>query len=281
LNELSRDLAARGNDKMNKAQMIVLAVAVVSGGGAFMLMNGSNNPPPEPVAAPQLVDVDQVLVATRDLPYGTEIADADANWENWPKASTPPGALTKSESPHAKEDLKSSYVRIPISSGEPIRKERLIKGVTAGLMSTMLASGKRAIAIDVTLNNTAGGFILPNDRVDVLRTFRDPEATQAAGHEVYNSEVVLENVRVLAMGQTIEKKGSEPVVTGTTATLELDPRQAELVVLAQRTGQLALSLRPITDAIAKDATPQISNDSGHDDTLTVVRRGVSANLRTK
>lgn len=266
---------------MNKAQIAVLAVAVAAGGAAFMMMNGSAPPPPVQVVAPPPVNLDQVLVATRDLPYGAEITDADTNWIDWPKSSIPVGALSKSEAPNAKEDIKTAYVRIPISGGEPVRKDRLIKGVTAGLMSTMLSPGKRAIAIDVTLNNTAGGFILPNDRVDVIRTYRDTEATKDLGHEVYGSEVVLSNVRVLAMGQTIEKKGSEPVVTGSTATLELDPRQAELVVLAQRTGQLVLSLRPITDAIVKDAAAEAPDDSGQEDTLTVVKHGVSANLRMK
>ncbi len=266
---------------MNKAQIAVLAVAVAAGGAAFMMMNGSSPPPPVQVVAPTPVNTDQVLVATRDLPYGTEIADPDTNWVEWPKSSLPVGALTKSEAPNAKEDVKSSYVRIPISGGEPVRKDRLIKGVTAGLMSTMLSPGKRAVAIDVTLNNTAGGFILPNDRVDVIRTYRDVEATKDLGHEVYNSEVVLSNVRVLAMGQTIEKKGAEPVVTGSTATLELDPRQAEIVILAQRTGQLVLSLRPITDAIVKDAAAEAPVDMGDEGTLTVVRHGTSTNMRMK
>jgi len=268
---------------MNKAQMIVLGVAVAAGGGAFMMMNSSNPPPQAPVVVspPPPLNVEQVLVAARDLTYGTEIADPDVAWVEWPKASVPAGSLTKTETPNAQEDVRSSYVRIPISGGEPVRKDRLIKGVTAGLMSTMLSPGKRAVAIDVTLNNTAGGFILPNDRVDVLRTYRDTEATKDLGHEVYSSELVLSNVRVLAMGQTIEKKGAEPVVTGSTATLELDPRQAELVVLAQRTGQLALSLRPITDAINKDAAAETAVDTSQDDTLTVVRHGVASNLRMR
>lgn len=266
---------------MNKAQMAVLGVAVAAGGAAFMMTNGSSPPPPAQVAAPQKqINLEQVLVATKDLPYGTEIGDPDTQWVDWPASSVPPGVLTKSAMANAKEDVNTSYVRIPIAQGEPVRKERLIKGVTAGLMSTMLSPGKRAIAIDVTLNNTAGGFILPNDRVDVLRTFRDTEASKDLGHEVYGSEVVLSNVRVLAMGQTIEKKGAEPVVTGSTATLELDPRQAEIVVLAQRTGQLVLSLRPITDAIVKDASAEAPNSSD-DDSLTVVKHGVAANLRMR
>lgn len=266
---------------MNKAQIAVLGVALVAGAGAFMLMNSSAPPPNAPVATNAQIAIEQVLVATRDLSYGAEIGDVDVAWVDWPRSSVPVGSLSKSESPNAKEDVKSSYVRIPIAGGEPVRRDRLIKGVTAGLMSTMISPGKRAIAIDVSPNTTAGGFILPNDRVDVLRTYRDTEATQELGHEVVSSEVVLSNVRVLAMGQTIEKKGSDPVVTGATATLELDPRQAELVVLAQRTGQLALSLRPITDAIAKDASAESPLDDSSDTNLTIVRHGVAANLRMK
>lgn len=267
---------------MNKAQIAVLGVAIAAGGAAFMMMS-TPAPAPAPViqAAPR-IDVDQVLVAVRDLPYGAALIDADTNWVDWPKAALPPGALTKSEAANAKEDVKDSYVRIPIFANEPIRKDRLIKGVTAGLMSTMLSPGKRAIAIDVTLNTTAGGFILPNDRVDVLRTFRDAEATKERGQEVFSSDVVLTNVRVLAMGQTIEKKGNEPVVTGSTATLELDPRQAELIVLAQRSGQLALALRPITDALVKDASAESPDDQSDDSGgMMVVRRGVASNLRAR
>jgi pilus assembly protein CpaB len=193
----------------------------------------------------------------------------------------PQGVIRKSEAATAKEDIKASYIRVPVANGEPIRRERLIKGATAGLMSTMLASGKRAIAIDVSVNTTAGGFILPNDRVDVMRTFRDQEETKERGVEVVSSEVVLKNVRVLAMGQTVETKNGESVVTGATATLELDPRQAELVVLAQRTGQLALALRPLVDAVSKAEEPETAPPAGDDSAMTVVRFGVSSSLRAK
>jgi pilus assembly protein CpaB len=225
--------------------------------------------------------LDQVLVAARDLSYGTSLADPDTNWIDWPRNAVPPGVIRKSEAASAKDDIKASYVRVPIANGEPMRRERLIKGATAGLMSTMLASGKRAVAIDVSVNTTAGGFILPNDRVDVLRTFRDQEETKDRGVEIVSSEVVLKNVRVLAMGQTVETKNGESVVTGATATLELDPRQAELVVLAQRTGQLALTLRPLVDAIAKNEEAESEPPDEKDNGMTVVRYGVSSTLRAR
>jgi pilus assembly protein CpaB len=267
---------------MNKAQMIVFGLAVAAGGGAFLLMNASSPPPPAPVAVtPAKAPTDEVLVASRDLSYGAAITDADVNWLEWPKDAVPRGVIRKSESPNAKDEVRALYVRSPISNGEPIRHERLIKGSAAGLMSTLLSPGKRAVAIDVTLNNTAGGFILPNDHVDVIRTYRDAEQTKERGVDVVASEVLLSNVRVLAMGQTVETKNGEAVVTGATATLELEPRQAEMVILGQRTGQLALALRALVDANPKDegANPYAQDQS--DESMTVVRFGYPSQMRGK
>lgn len=264
---------------MNKAQIVVLAVAVAAGGGAFMTMNAS---PPELgpiVQAPPPPATEQVLVATRDLSYGTALNEPDTAWIDWPKNAVPNGVLRKSEAPSAKEDIKGSFVRNPISNGEPVRRERLVKGPTAGLMSTILPAGRRAVAIDVSPNTTAGGFILPNDHVDVIRTFRDQDQAKERGGDVVSSEVILTNVRVLAMGQTIETKNGESVVTGATATLDLEPRQAELVILAQRTGQLALVLRSLADAQTTDQP--VVEQSGSDGSMTVVRFGVPATVRPR
>lgn len=261
---------------MNKAQIVVLAVAVAAGGGAFIMMNASPDPAPVVQAPPPANE--RVLVATRDLSYGTALNDPDTAWIEWPKNAVPNGVLRQSETPGAKEDVKGSFVRIPISNGEPVRRERLVKGQTAGLMSTMLLSGRRAVAIDVSPNTTAGGFILPNDHVDVIRTFRDQELARERGADVVNSEVILTNVRVLAMGQTVETKNGESVVSGATATLDLDPRQAELVVLAQRTGQLSLVLRSVADANGGEPTQDQASSDGP---MTIVRFGVPATVTPK
>jgi pilus assembly protein CpaB len=262
---------------MNKAQIAVLAVALAAGGAAFLMMSGQNAPAPV-AQAPSTVD--DVLVATRDLSYGAALIDNDTSWIPWPKDYVPKGVIRKSEAANVKEDIRGAYVRTPVATGEPIRRERLVKGQTAGMMSTMLPSGKRAIAIDVSVNTTAGGFILPNDHVDVIRTFRDQDQTKERGVEVVSSEVVLSNVRVLAMGQTVETKNSEVVVTNSTATLELDPRQAELVVLAQKTGTLALALRALVDAQKDDPAADLSQD-GSAGPMTVVRHGISSILQSR
>lgn len=260
---------------MNKAQIAVLGVAMVAGGGAFVMLNSETPPPIPHVEAPQAPRTDQVLVAARDLPFGAPITDADTNWIEWPINAVPAGVVRKSEAPNAKQDFQGAFVRNPLANGEPIRRERLVKGQTPGLMSTVLAAGRRAVAIDVSPNTTAGGFILPNDHVDVVRLFRDTEGAQTGSD--MNSEVLLRNVRVLAMGPIFETKNGESVVTGATATLDLDPRQAELIILAQRTGQLALMLRPIADALGDEK----SQTTPAEDPMTIVRFGVPTTMRAR
>jgi pilus assembly protein CpaB len=274
---------ARGSRQMNKLQIIFAGVTVMAGLGAALMFNGPAVPPPLQAIAPSAPSVDEVLVATRDLSYGTMLNDQDMSWQEWPKGAVPKGVVRKSELPTAKDDIKGSLVRLPFSNGEPFRRERLVKGATAGLMSTLLAQGRRAVAIDVSVNTTAGGFILPNDRVDVIRTFRDADQSKDRGAEVVGAQVILANVRVLAMGQTVETKNGESVVTGATATLELDPKQAELVILAQRTGQLTLTLRAMIDAHLNEgaSTPDQADQPDANGSMTIVRFGVSSSYRGK
>ena len=109
---------------MNKAQVAVLAVAVLAGGGAFMIMSRPTQAP-APTRLPAVVTpivptmTDQVLVAKRDLPYGTALTDLDIEWMDWPRSTIPKGVITKNEAPHALEDLKGSFVRAPIGAAEP------------------------------------------------------------------------------------------------------------------------------------------------------------------
>lgn len=226
------------------ARMAVFGVALVSGGAAFWIAN-SKSPPPPPPPPPPPIATEHVLIVTRDLAYGAALRDGDTDWVEWPKASVPNGAVRKSENPNVKDEIKGRFVRVPIANGEPLRRERLIEAPTTKLMSTVLSPGRRAVAVDISAQaaNAAGGFILPNDHVDVIRTFRG----QVRGNEIIGSETIAKNVRVLAMGQTVETKSGEPVITSVTATLELNPRQTELVVLGQRTGQLTLSLLAMAD----------------------------------
>jgi pilus assembly protein CpaB len=146
-------------------------------------------------------------------------------------------------------------------------------------MSTMLTSGMRAVAINIDSQGatTAGGFILPNDRVDVVRTYRDDEATKSTGSDVVVTQTILTNIRVLAIGQNVQNKNGEAVVVGSNATLELDSKQAELIILAQRTGQLSLLLRAMVDSNKSNEAVAESEDPA----LTIVRFGVSSQSRVR
>ena len=114
-------------------------------------------------------------------------------------------------------------------------------------MAAILPQGMRAISTEISPETGAGGFILPNDHVDVILSRRDKEAEKAAGVEVHTSEIILSNVRVLAIDQTVEEKNGQRVVVGKTATLELAPHQAEALARAKIMGTLSLALRSIVD----------------------------------
>ena len=263
---------------MKKSRIVVLFLALAAAGGAFLLATGSNNPPPATVAAqpvpalPPPPTTDDVVVAARDLPLGTKVSEGDLAWQSWPKDSVPPNTLRKSQKPQAFDELKGSIVRSALFQGEPVRPEKLIKGDNPGFMSAILPTGMRAVAINIDSQGatTAGGFILPNDRVDVVRTFRqDPKPGAPPAGDTYLTETLLRNVRVLAIGQNVQEKNGQPVVVGSNATLELDPQQAETIILAQRTGQLSLVLRSMLDAHQMGG--EAARQAGHG--LSVVRYG--------
>lgn len=261
---------------MKRAQIIVLGIALAAGAGAAMLAGRSRTPPPAaPVAqAVPVVNTTDVLVAAADVPMGATLGQNDMRWQQWPADAAPNILIKRTDTPAAIDDLKGSIVRGAFVAGEPIRREKLIRADGSGFMSAILPAGMRAVAITIDNrgSNSAGGFILPNDRVDVIRTYRDDEATRAQGADVYISETILRNIRVLAIGQNVQEKDGQKVVVGENATLELEPRQAETITLAQKVGQLSLSLRSLADANrpVDDIGPE-QNDSG----LTIVRYGVS------
>jgi pilus assembly protein CpaB len=263
---------------MKSSRALLIGIAAVTGLAAFYLMSGSPPPPPPPQAAapPQapVADTVDVLVAAADLPMGQTLKPADLRWQPWPRSSVNDGFLVRNQAPTALDETVGSFVRNPFLGGEPIRREKLIKANGSGFLSAILPSGMRAVAISIDArgSNTAGGFILPNDRVDVLRTSRDDESSRALGSDVQTAETILQNVRVLAVGQTVQERNGERVVTGDTATLELTPVQAEQVTLAQKVGQLSLALRSLADA---GRTQPENPEPQAEAALTVVRFGVA------
>jgi pilus assembly protein CpaB len=258
---------------MKPARLIVLAIALGAAGVAGLLMMQSPKQTETVVvekAAP--VRTTDVLVASAELPVGQTLKPGDVRWQPWPSDYVPGGAIQRSEAPDLGE-FTGSIVRYAFLSGEPIRREKLIKANSNAFMSAILPAGMRAIAISIDTRGatSAGGFVLPNDRVDVLRTFRDEESSKSTGIDVQLSETILSNIRVLAIGQNIQERNGEKVVTGETATLEVTPAQAETLALAQKTGQLSLALRSLADAGRTETVREEKQDAG----VTVIRYGVA------
>lgn len=266
---------------MRSSRLIVGGIAGVAALGAWMLSGPAPQPPaPEPqaVASPAAKTVD-VLIAAVDIPMGGIINEQDLKWVPFPEEGSTSTYITRTEAQDHVKDLVGSIARHAFLQGEPMRREKLIKNNGSGFLSAILPSGKRAISITTegTGATSAGGFVLPNDMVDVLRVSRDEEASRLKGIEVFRSDTIVSNVRVLAIGQNIQERNGERFIIGQTATLELEPRQAEQVVLAQRVGTLALALRSLVDAAKPDDTSKPLPGKG----LTVVRFGLAQEAGVK
>jgi pilus assembly protein CpaB len=227
---------------MNSARIIVLAVALSAGGVAAYLASGSDNKPPAtPVV--QLPTVD-VLVAKDDIGLGQKVATENLLWQTWTESTASNSFIRRKERPEAATQLAGSIARAPFIAGEPIREQKLVKADGSGFMAAILPTGMRAVSTEISAETGAGGFILPNDRVDVILSKRNPDAS--AGN-VVSSQVILSNVRVLAIDQAPKEKEGQNAVLGKTATLEVTPDDAEILARARQSGTLSLALRSIAD----------------------------------
>ncbi len=256
---------------MKAARLVVLAVAIGAGGVAALLAGRSEKPPEvKQEAAPKPATVD-ILVAKGDIPLGQVVSPGDVRWQAWPADAATGNFIRKSDRPAAIEDLSGWIARAPFVAGEPIREVKLVNAKGSGFMAAILPSGMRAVSTQISPETGAGGFILPNDRVDVIMTRRDADKTNTTQQ---TSETILSNIRVLAIDQAVEEKNGQKVVVGKTATLELSASQAETLVLGQQLGTLSLALRSITDASRDTTTPEDDKPSARGG-VNVVRFGIS------
>jgi len=264
---------------MKAARVVVLAVALGAGGIAALLAGRSEKTPevkPAPVAqAPST----EVLVAKSDISMGQTLSPGDVEWQAWPAGTTGGNFIRKSDRPTAIENLAGQIARAPFVAGEPIREAKLVNAKGSGFMAAILPSGMRAVSTQISPETGAGGFILPNDRVDVILTRRNRDADRPGAGEQQTSETILNNIRVLAIDQTLEDKNGQKVVVGKTATLELAPGQAETLALGQQMGTLSLALRSITDA-AGDA-PKPDEEANNRGSVNVVRFGISKSTTSR
>ena len=257
---------------MYTARIIVLVIALAAGGVAAYLVSGSDDNKPAPAApVAQLPTVD-ILVAKSEIGLGQIIKPEDLQWQTWPAATASSSFIRRSERPNATAQIAGSIARGMFIAGEPIREQKLVKADGSGFMAAILPTGMRAVATEISAETGAGGFILPNDRVDVILTRHVKNPERPALPEIVVSEVALANVRVLAIDQAPKEKDGQNTVLGKTVTLELKPEQTIALAAARQAGTLSLALRSIADANAVEVNADEPAKRGV--SVNVVRYGV-------
>jgi pilus assembly protein CpaB len=274
---------------MSPVRLIILLVAAVAAIGAVFLVRSVQQPAPAaaavaetsaPAAQPVPVEVPakQVLVANNTIPAGKFVRAEDLRWQDWPAESPLDFFIEKEKAPDALEKMIGAVSRAEIVKGEPVTSAKLVHPGTSGFMSVMLTPGMRAVSVEIEVETAAGGFIQPNDRVDVIvtREVEKKDANDTSGFSGIRSDLILQNIRVLAIdgtyglppteaeGQT--RAGEGTVMIGSRATLELSERDATLINTAKKAGDISLVLRSVADL----AAPQGATGPGR-----VYRDGVS------
>jgi pilus assembly protein CpaB len=263
---------------MNMQRLLILGLATLAAGAAAFLARGLlGGGTPTVVARPMpMVATSEVLVATSSIQPGQALNPTLVRWQRWPKSNVDSSFITHETAPSIEQAVTGTVARSPIVSGEPLTGAKIVRTDAAGFMAATLSPGMRAMSIPITTESGAGGFILPNDRVDLVM------AVQVSDNpKTYGARIVLANVRVLAVDQTIKQDRDQKVVLAKTATLELSPDQVRTVERAEASGAISLALRPLsesTPAVASLQHPAPAVATPEDDTgtgITIIRFGVS------
>jgi pilus assembly protein CpaB len=264
---------------MRPARIILLVVALVAGGLAAWLATRGGGPAP----ATQVVEVvqspgTQILTARQAIGVAERLTEDNVEWIDWPENAVRPDYVTIDAMPDAPTDLAGAVARFEFFPGEPIREIKLVRA-DQGYLSAVLEKGKRGVSFPIVDVSASGGFIVPNDRVDVILT------QDAPGGQI--SRTLLSNVKVLALGRRLGEVGgtgagadpenprAEQFDGGTIATVELAPAEAETLINATSLGTLSLVLRSVADFNDSNELVQASNQS-----IRVIRFGSESAVMT-
>jgi pilus assembly protein CpaB len=236
---------------VNPQRIIMLVVALAIAGGTVYFLRGYMNaermaaqqrtsrPVEEPVK-PAL----QVLVARADIHTGQIIKPDDLRWQVWPEGTLSPNYAVEGRRPLS--DFVGAVARAPLSAGEPITEGRVVLPGSRGFMAAVLQPGMRAVSVPVTATSGISGFVFAGDKVDLILT-HIVQLAASGERERQASETILRDIRVIAMDQRLDSKPGEPAQVAKTATLEVTPKQSEIILLAQEMGKLSLSLRSLQE----------------------------------
>jgi pilus assembly protein CpaB len=265
---------------MKTAQIAVLSIALGAGGIAAYLARGTDDKAQAPVQAVAQLPTVEVLVAKNEIGLGQSLRAEDLQWQTWPAAAASGSFIKRGERPEATKQLAGMIARAPFIAGEPIREPKLVRADGSGFMAAILPTGMRAVSTEISAETGAGGFILPNDRVDVILTRRDKNP-EKGGPDIVNSEIILPNVRVLAIDQAPKEKDGQNALVGRTVTLELKPEHAETLARARQAGTLSLALRSIADVNMAENSAEEDAAPKRGASINIVRYGVQSSTTTQ
>lgn len=236
---------------MSARQIIVLVVAGIAAIGALFLIRGMNSHPQQQAAAQsqQPIAGEQVLVAARDVQQGAMLTPGDLAVALFPTASVNGQFVKLSAQPSAQADYVGGVTRRAFVQGEPIVASAVVKPDGRGFMAAQLAPGFRAVALNIEQKNAVGGFIQPNDHVDVIVTTRtDARSDSGGSQQQTHSDIILQDIRVLAIGDKTDAQasGDHPETNdGQVAVLEMSPEDARTLEMARAAGDVSLVLRGV------------------------------------
>jgi pilus assembly protein CpaB len=240
---------------MRARTLILLTVALLLAGGTTIMarvwLASQRAAPAEASPLAVTTPSKSVLIARVPIQRGQLLKPEDLAWEQWPEGGIDKSyVLLGSKTP----DAYAGWVaRLPITAGEPLTEAKIVSPGNRGFLAAALRPGMRAVSVPVTKTSGISGFVFPGDQVDLLITYsvqevQRPGAPPIAGtldHKV--SETVLRDVRVIGIDQKLDTKAGETVLAQT-ATLEVTPKESEIIALAGEMGKLTLSLRSLTPA---------------------------------
>jgi pilus assembly protein CpaB len=263
---------------MNITRIAILGVAAIAAGAAALLVRGMVGGGTQKAEAgpPTNLVTSEVLVATRAIEPGRALTADAVQWQAWPKSAIASGFVTKDARPDIEKVIAGMVTRAPLVQGEPVTEAKIVKAGNASFMAATIAPGNRGISIPVSAETGAGGFILPNDRVDVILT----QEVEGNGIKLAQSKTILRDVRVLAIDQVLKQEDDQRSVVAKTATLEVTPREAELVAQAGSLGKLAVALRALGDDVEVVDAGVSDVDKPRGSNVTVIRYGVATQSPT-
>ena len=266
---------------MKPSRILLLLVAIIAGGlAAFLATRGSGPTTIIEAAAPPQQSSSKVLVAKGPIGVGERLNANQVEWQSWPQGDIRPEYITIAQSPDAPAKIAGAVARFEIFTGEPILDAKLVHS-DQGFLSAVLEPGMRGVSVPVTAASGSGGFIIPNDRVDVIVTSQVQAQT--------TSRVLLSDVKVLAIGTRLGQSGttgaptdpadpkSQIFTSDSIATLELSPPQAETLINATAVGKISLVLRSVAD-FAKNSGPAAADTPPNNQSVKIIRFGRELNV---